>query len=182
LTNDLSGGPQGAKLVYTIPNTIHFVVYGFDTAGLPSNLYIRTGKTPSYENGIGISTDLLGDNEIDALHFVQIDLGDFIRKKSLKCTDPTIKIGSIQLGEGFSIFGSNTVGQLGTVLYTYTNTTDNTDGNASQEFIIPSYNTTNLTSSGDIYKYGSVPFRYIAVKANTGNVVLNLMTLYLCGC
>jgi hypothetical protein len=178
ITNDLSGGAQGTKLVYNIPNKINFVVYGFDIAGLPSNLYIRTGQTPTYENGIGFVNSI--DNEIDTLHFAQIDLGDFIRKKTLKCSDPTMKIGSIQIGEGFSIYGSNTLGQLGTLLYSYTNTINNTDSKASQEFIIPSYNTTNLTSSGDIYKYGSIPFRYISVTAIVGNVTLNLLSLYLC--
>jgi hypothetical protein len=182
ITKDLSGGAQGPILIYNIPNVINFVIYGFDTLGVPSNLYIRTGNSKAYENGIGFVKDLMNDNEIDTLHFAQIDLGDFIRKKSLKCSDPKIKIGSIQLGEGFSIFGSNTLGQIGTLLYSYTNTIDTTDINASKEIIIPSYNTTNLTSSGDIYKYGSVPFRYISVTAVGGNVTLNLLSLYLCSC
>jgi hypothetical protein len=125
---------------------------------------------------------LLSDNEIDTLHFAQIDLGDFIRAKNLKCADPTIKIGSIQVDEGFAIYGSNTLGQKGVLLYTYTNTIDNTDINASKEIIIPSYNTSNLTSSGDLYKYGSIPFRYISVTALVSNVTLNLLTLYLCEC
>jgi hypothetical protein len=161
---------------------VNFIVYGFDLAGLPSNLYVRTGESPSYENGIGFVTDLFSDHEIDNLHFAQIDLGDFQRDRVLKCADPTIKIGSIQVGEGFKIHGSNTLGTLGQVLYTYTNTTDNTDANASQEFVIPSYNTTNLTTSGDLYKYGTVPFRYISVTASTKNVTLNLLTLTMCSC
>jgi hypothetical protein len=151
-------------------------------AGLPSNLYVRTGKSPSHENGIGLVGDLLSDNEIDTLHFVQIDLGDFQRDRVLKCADPTIKIGSIQVGEGFVIHGSNTLGTMGQILYTYTNTADTTDQHASQEFVIPSYNTTNFTSTGDLYKYGTVPFRYISVTALGGNVTLNLLTLNLCSC
>jgi hypothetical protein len=184
ITSDLSGGPQGPKLIYTIPNTIHFMVYGFDLLGTPSNLFIRTGETPDYENGIGFVSDLLNDNEIDSQHFAQIDLGDFIRVKKLKCDDPLLKIGSIQVGEGFAIYGSNTLGQKGTLLYSYTNTVDNTPAHASQQFVIPSYNTTNLTSTGDLYKYGPVPFRYISVTATglTGNVTLNLLTLTLCQC
>jgi len=125
---------------------------------------------------------LLGDNEIDALHFVQIDLGDFIREKTAKCTDPTIKIGSIQLNEGFEIYGSNTLGVIGQLLYSYKNTIDNSEANVAKQFIIPSYNTTILGPSGDLYKYGSVPFRYISITASTADVTLNLLTLYLCGC
>jgi hypothetical protein len=109
-------------------------------------------------------------------------LGDFIRAKSLKCKDPSIKIGSIQVGEGFQIYGSNALGQIGQLLYSYTNTTTNTDANESKEFVIPSYNTTDFSSSGDLFKYGTTPFRYISVTAIGGNVTLNLLTLYLCGC
>ena len=62
------------------------------------------------------------------------------------------------------------------------NTVDNSDANASKQFIVPSYNTTNLTITGDLYKYGTTPFRYISVTATTGNVTLSLLTLYLCSC
>jgi hypothetical protein len=181
-TKDISGGAHGVKLIYNIPNAINFIVYGFTTLGVPSNLFVRTGETPSYENGIGFVGDLLSNNEIDSLHFAQIDLGDFIRVKTLKCNDPTMKIGSIQVGEGFAIYGSNVLGQIGQLLYSYTNTIDDSDANASKQFVVPSYNTTDLTTTGDLYKYGTTPFRYISVTATTGNVTLSLLTLYLCGC
>jgi hypothetical protein len=163
------------------------MVYGFDKLGVPSNLYVKTGDSPSHENGIGFVTDITNptkQHEIDSLHFAQIDLGDFIRAKTLKCADPTIKIGSIQVEEGFQIYGSNVLGQIGQLLYTYINTNSDTNSNASREFVIPSYNTTDLTSSGDLFKYGTLPFRYISVTAIHGNVTLNLLTLYLCsnGC
>jgi hypothetical protein len=157
------------------------MVYGFDKLGVPSNLYVKTGDSPSHENGIGFVADITDptkQHEIDSLHFAQIDLGDFLRIKTLKCTDPTIKVGSIQVGEGFQIYGSNVLGQIGQLLYSYINTNSNTT--ASQEFVIPSYNTTDVTSSGDLFKYGTLPFRYISVTAITGNVTLNLLTLYLC--
>jgi hypothetical protein len=52
----------------------------------------------------------------------------------------------------------------------------------SKEIVIPSYNTTDKTSTGDLYKYGTIPFRYISIKAISGDVTLNLLTLTLCGC
>ena len=125
--------------------------------------------------------DLLNNNEIDINHFVQIDLGDFIRTRNLKCGDPQMKIGSIQQNEGFKIYGSNTLGTLGVELYNYTNTTGNSD-NDSQQFVIPSYNSVDLTNSGDLYLYGSIPYRYISVTASAGNVTLNTLTFYLCNC
>jgi hypothetical protein len=183
VSTNISEGPQGTKLIYNIPDAINFIVYGFDKLGVPSNLYVKAGESPSHENGIGFVndiTDLTRQHEIDTLHFAQIDLGDFNRAKSLKCEDPTIKVGSIQVGEGFQIYGSNILGQIGQLLYSYTNTIDTTDAHASQLLVIPSYNTTNFTSSGDLYKYGSVPFRYISVTAVGGNITLNLLTFYLC--
>jgi len=86
------------------------------------------------------------------------------------------------MGEGFQIYGSNTLGPLGTPLYSYINTVDDTLANVSRTVVIPSYNTTNLTSTGDIYLYGAVPFRYISVTAISGDVTLNLLTLNLCSC
>ena len=182
ITPNLTPGPQDVKVVYNIPQQCNFVVYGFNSLNVPSNLYIRTGKTPSYENGIGLVVDSGLDNEIDLLHYIQLDLGDFNRVKNNKCADPTFKIGSIQVGEGFIVYGSNILGQKGTVLYNYTNSIDNTDANAAKQIVIPSYNTTNLTSTGDLYLYGAIPFRYISVTATTGNVILNLLTLNLCSC
>jgi hypothetical protein len=181
-TTDTSGGPQDVKIIYSIPNKMNYIVYGFDSAGLPSRLYIKVGDTPSHENGIGFVNDIGGNNEIDALHFAQIDLGDYIRVKTSKCANPTIKIGSIQLGEDFIIYGSNTLGLKGTQLYAYKNTTDNTDANSSKVIVIPSYNMTDLSKTGDIYLYGTLPFRYISIGTSTGNITFNVITFNLCSC
>jgi hypothetical protein len=181
ITPDISGGIQDVKLVYSIPNQCHFVVYGFDNSNNPQPLYVKAGQSPSYENGIGFISDQPNDDhEINPIHHAQIDLGDFQRARSYKCPDPTLQIGSIQLGEGFQIYGSNTLGPLGTLLYSYTNTVGNTDAHVSQKFIIPSYNSTDLSKIGDIYLYGATPFRYISVTAISGDVTLNLLTLNLC--
>ena len=157
-------------------------MYGFDISGVPSSLFIRSGESPSHENGIGFVDDSLGNREIDNMHFAQIDLGDFLRARDLTCNDPLLKIGSIQVGESFAIYGSSTLGVKGELLYSYTNTINNSNSNASREFVIPSYNTTDLSSNGDLYKYGPVPYRYISVTSPTGNSVLNTITLNVCSC
>lgn len=175
----ISSGPLDSVVVYNITEKMNFILYGFDISGNPSNLYLRTGHSEEHENGIGFNHD---GNEIDDSHFVQIDLADYNRIKNLKCIDPTIKIGSIQLNEGFSIYGSNTLGNMGTLLFNYTNIIDNNTNNVSKEIIIPSYNTTDLSSTGDLYKYGTIPFRYISIIATTGDVTLNLLTFNLCSC
>jgi hypothetical protein len=174
-----STGPQGPKIIYQIPNVLSYIVYGFDLINTPLNLYIKSGDTPSHENGIGFALDL--EKEVSILGYVQIDLTDLIRVQTPKCTNPKIKIGSIQKNEGYTIYGSNTLGQTGIVLHTYTNTSG-TDAAASNEITIPSYNTTDNTVNGDLYKYGVSPFRYISVKPTVGNITVNLLTFYLCSC
>ena len=155
-------------------NKFNMVIYGFDINNLPINLFIRTNNSDPTENGIGLDID--NQTEINSTNYVQIDLGDYIRIKHVKCNMPLIKIGSIQINKSFIIYGSNQLGQLGTQLYTYTNTISNDE---SLEIIIPSFNNIDYTSSGDIYKYGPIPFRYISIIAGSNNVVLNTLTFYI---
>ena len=150
---------------------------GYTLSGGPYNLYIRTGESPQHENGIGFDND--PNNEINRTGFVQIDLADFARVKALKCADPTIKIGSIQSGEGFAIYGANQSGTLGTLLSSYTNTDDDEE---AQELVIPTYNTTDYSTTGDLYRWGPIPFRYISVTAIAENVTLNQLRFWVCGC
>jgi hypothetical protein len=85
------------------------------------------------------------------------------------------------MNEQVMIYGSNVLGTLGTLLYTYTNLSgNNNDINASHEIIIPSYNSTDFTNTGDIYLYGTVPFRYISIIAGVENITLNTLTFNLC--
>jgi hypothetical protein len=155
-------------------------VTGYTLSGGPNNLYIRTGESPQHENGIGFVND--PNNEINNTGFVQIDLADFARVKVLKCADPTIKIGSIQTGEGFAIYGANQSGVLGTLLYSYTNPGPDNDANDAQELVIPTYNTTDYSTTGDLYRWGAIPFRYISVTAIEENVTLNQLRFWVCSC
>ena len=59
---------------------------------------------------------------------------------------------------------------------------NNNDNNASQEIIIPSFNTTDYSITGDLFLYGTIPFRYISVIAGVNNVVLHNLTFNLCDC
>lgn len=174
---EAGAGPKGPKLLYTVSGSFIFVVAGYTIRGVPDNLFIRTGESPQHENGIGFVSD--PNNEIDNQHFAQIDLADFARVKHLKCADPKIKIGSIQSQEGFAIYGSNQPGVLGTLLYSYTNPGA---GDDSQELVIPTYNTTDYSASGDLYTWGPIPFRYIAVTATSANVTLNQLKFWVCIC
>ena len=108
-------------------------------------------------------------------HTLQIDLGDFIRVKSMKCLDPKIKIGRIDKYEKVIVWGSNIAGSLGKEIYSYINNSCDQE----IEITIPSFDTTNLTKTGDIYIYGSLPFRYISITSCNCSITLNSLSIYL---
>ena len=107
---------------------------------------------------------------------VQLDLGDYNRVKTLNCSPPRMKLSCIQKHEKVTIYGSNTRGERGQQLYCYTNTSDNT---MCKELTIPSFDTTNQTKSGDLYQYGTSPFKYISVVTCNKEVVLHSLMFWL---
>ena len=80
-----------------------------------------------------------------------------------------MKISGIQKHEKVTIYGSNTLGERGQHLYCYTNTSEST---MCKELTIPSFDTTNLTKSGDLYLYGPCAFKYISVVSCNKTVYL----------
>jgi len=75
------------------------------------NLYEKYDGANSGETGLGLSGE--GDHEIERNTFIQLDLVNL--QHHLK--DLTIFVGSLQQGEGFDIWGSNTLGTPGQFLY-----------------------------------------------------------------
>ncbi|MGI8741516.1 MAG: PEP-CTERM sorting domain-containing protein [Bryobacteraceae bacterium] len=80
------------------------------SVGTPVALYGKTGGGD--ENGLGIADG--ADREIIGNYFIQLDFRDV----KTKLINPTaqMEIGSVQSGESYSIYGSNSVGMPGTVL------------------------------------------------------------------
>lgn len=107
---------------------------------------------------------------------VQLDLSDYNRVKTLNCSPPRMKFSCIQKHEKVTIYGSNTAGERGQQLYCYTNTSDNT---MCKELTVPSFDTTNLTKSGDLYLYGPSAFKYITVTTCNKDVTLNCLMFWL---
>lgn len=89
--------------------------YGFDNhsgIGTAHDLFYKNvspigGAT---ESGLGLTN--IGDNELQAgLHFIQFD---FTAALAAGMFNGQLSVASIQPGESFAIFGSNTLGTLGT--------------------------------------------------------------------
>lgn len=87
--------------------------YGFaiGTPDTASALYAKYTSGNADETGLGLVSDIGTDHEIDHYHFVQID--SWI---SPSATLASIWLGSVQSGENAAVYGSNTLGTLGTLL------------------------------------------------------------------
>ena len=118
--------------------------YGFDSSGNPTDLY---GKNlGGDENGLGLNNDPSGQHEICCGNYIQLDLTSLLNNPGLAIT-----MSSVQTGETFDIWGSDTKGTLGSLLFM---------GNSSDDMVPIS-----LTGS-----LGG--FDFYSVTAPTGNVLI----------
>ena len=134
-------GNLGASEPYTV-NGIVITAYGFSNANAPVALYGRNDA--GNEAGLGIAGAT--ENEIDTTHYVQLDLGALI---AAGATSGQLVVNSVQSGEGYNVYGSNTLGSIGTPLLS-NQTSDNVP------FAIPSFGA----------------YRYVSVRASAVNVLL----------
>jgi hypothetical protein len=100
-------GKLGTSQTYT-NDGVTITAYGYDN-GKATDLFGNV-------NGIGLVVDgnQVGDND----GFIQLDLKNFW---AVNPTGATITIGDVQKGESWEVFGSNTLGSLGTEIETGTN-------------------------------------------------------------
>jgi hypothetical protein len=120
------------------------------TTAKATNLYAK--NSGGDEIGLGIAADPSGENEIVKNSFVQVDLAGLLANKTI--TAFNLIIGSVQSNEGFNIWGSNSAGQPGTLLYTGTSAMDDVS------FAVPSYGT----------------YRYVSISASAHNILLDSVT------
>jgi hypothetical protein len=98
-----------------VSSTYSITAYGFDNnagVGTAHDLFFKHAGDigGAIETGLGLTNT--PNNELQAgLHFIQFD---FTAALAAGLFNGQISVGSIQPGESFSIFGSNTLGTLGT--------------------------------------------------------------------
>ncbi len=114
------------------------------------NLYGK-GSGIGSEDGLGLANDPTGDHEIAGKSFLQLNVSDLL---SHHLSSFNLAIGSIQSGEGYAIWGSNTAGTPGTYLTSYK---ANGQSASVSSFAAP-----------DFGKYN-----YYSISAPTGNVLLD---------
>jgi len=144
-------GNIGNTHIYSVAGAPNITASGFLNDGHTADLFGKN-DSPS-ESGLGINNE--NDHEIDNLHFVQLDLSGLW---AISPSGLTMTIGSAQSGEGFNLFGSNSLSSLGTQLSGYTTST-----------------------SGDVttVTFGSLPnnFKYLGVQATNGDVLIDTLAV-----
>jgi hypothetical protein len=126
--NDNGTTPSATTLSF-LDTTSTFSLTASGFAGVP----VSTGTDPLFrkftsgdpgETGLGLFNPA-SDHEIDANHFVQLDVSKFV---SQNFSNLKLSIGSIQTGEGFILWGSNASGNAGTQLVAGTDYTTSSSG------------------------------------------------------
>ncbi len=142
----LPSGTLGTSQTYT-QNGITLTAYGFDNSSHAINLYGKNNGGD--ETGLGISR--APDNEIQTYNFIQLDVTSL---HSLNLIDALLSIGSVQSGEGWNLYGSNTLGSLGTLLLSSSLDMGSTD------------------ILSDVKNYD-----YLSIQANSHDVLLSALTV-----
>ena len=143
-------GVLGTSQTYTV-NGLTVTAYGFTNGGAATKLYGK--QDGGDENGVGLSFYGNTDHEIDTTHFVQLDLQNVI---SSGATSAQMKVGSVQSGESYNIYGSNSLGTIGTKLAGPLTADD---------------------TYFDVPNYGS--YRYVSVRAASKDVLLEVLSAVL---
>src|SRR5215469_10616467 len=81
-----------------------------EPTGAPNHLFDKSDG--GFENGLGLTSDPSGEHEITGANFIQID----VTALPVGATY-TFSMGSTTTPEGWDVFGSNTSGTLGALLY-----------------------------------------------------------------
>jgi hypothetical protein len=149
---DTSLGMLNKTMTYTL-NDISIDAYGFLKSSIGSNdipAYLY-GKTGTGEDGLGLAND--PSHEINKLSYIQLDLSNVIN--IVQKTTSKITVQHIQPNEGFTLYGSNKLGELGNELFV------SADNPMVQTVEVPLFGT----------------YQYISITASgsdmTSNVILN---------
>lgn len=123
---------------------ISLFVTGYSSPGVQADMWAKNqpaiGGQP--EQGIGLMNEV--DHEIAGTMFVQINVA---AANAAGLTLQTLSVDSVQAGESYNVWGSNTAGQLGTLLGA------------------------GLTSPS--FTFNNTGFTFISLSANAGDVTLD---------
>jgi hypothetical protein len=122
---------------------VQFLISGFNTPGVTGDLWEKNlGPT---EFGLGLMNQVDHEIGIGGTDFAQLDISKLAANPSV--VSVAVGINSIQAGESYDVWGSNTAGSLGSLI-----ASNQTDPN----FTLP-----------------LAPFQFISITAGSGDVLLD---------
>ncbi len=147
--------------------------YGFadGAPATPSDLYAKFTMGNMDETGLGMATDVDGTHEIDTHHFVQVD-----SRITPPATIGALELHSIQVQEDAAVYGSNSLGDLGTWL-----TTLSADGSFNLAPFAGTYRYFGVTDVGTTPEADVLITALSATTAPDGGTTAMLLGLALAG-
>jgi hypothetical protein len=118
-----TNGPAGSTTLAYTSQGYTITATGYDNnagIGTPTSLYLKNvgPVNGAFETGLGVVNTAdhelqAGSNPSNPFDFIQLDLSMILKAGA---TSGGVSVVSVQAGESFSIYGSNTAGTLGTQL------------------------------------------------------------------
>jgi hypothetical protein len=109
-----ANGPVGSASHTFTSSGFSITAYGFDNVAGPDTPHELWFKNDPPDHGLGFPDTAHNELQVGPngpLQYIQFDLSSLL---SLSFTDGQLKVSSVDPGEAFDIYGSNTLGQLGT--------------------------------------------------------------------
>jgi hypothetical protein len=109
-----ANGAAGTSSFTFSSNGFSLAAYAFDRVSGPDTAHELFFKNDSVDHGLGVTGTLHNELQVGPsgpLQYIQFDLTSIL---SLGFTNGQLKVGSVDPGEAYDIYGSNTLGQLGT--------------------------------------------------------------------
>lgn len=148
-----TNGPVGSSSHIFTSSGYSITAYGFDRVSGPDTGHELWFKNDIDDHGLGVTGTPHNELQVGPdgpLQYIQFDLGSIL---SAGLTDGLLKVSSIDPGEAFDIYGSNTLGSLGTKI--------SLGGGP--------YGDTNNNNFVNIPNFGS--YRYVSVVAAIDDVL-----------
>jgi hypothetical protein len=141
-------GNLGNSKTYSIGGTT-VTAHGFSNSGTATAMY-GSNYSGVTNDGIGIAS--VSNQQIDTSHFVQLDLTAALAAGATNIQLAIAGFNYCQGGESYDIYGSNTLGQIGTLLV--------------------GAGTKNTT----LFSVPIGTYKYLSVRAHSGNVLLEQLS------
>jgi hypothetical protein len=109
-----ANGAVGSSSYTFNSNGFAVTAYGFDRVSGPDTAHDLWFKNEGVDHGLGVTGTPHNELQVGPngpLQYIQFDLTSIL---SLGFTDGQLKVSSVDTGEAFDIYGSNSLGQLGT--------------------------------------------------------------------